>query len=224
MSSAGCARHGHVDVGFIRAAMRADARARADYAALGAQLRASRHRHRGDHAQGRAVSASRFHPGAWARAARASRVSRARRAAQRVREARGLRGHPCADRRDADGVAAPALGHAPTTITALREHGAALGLGFDAMNSNTFQDQAGQPLSYKFGSLTHTDRGGARTGHRAQSRLHPYRAGAGLQGADASGSATARIFPGQQHLVRAFERYLESHAQIYTACPPTGAC
>ncbi|MES1263827.1 MAG: sugar isomerase, partial [Peristeroidobacter soli] len=39
----------------------------------------------------------------------------------------------------------------------LREHGAALGLGFDAMNSNTFQDQVGQPLSYKYGSLTHTD-------------------------------------------------------------------
>ena len=39
----------------------------------------------------------------------------------------------------------------------MREHAAALGLGFDAMNSNTFQDQPGQELSYKFGSLTHTD-------------------------------------------------------------------
>ena len=34
-----------------------------------------------------------------------------------------------------------------------------LGLGFDAVNSNTFQDQAGQALSYKFGSLCHTDPG-----------------------------------------------------------------
>ena len=33
----------------------------------------------------------------------------------------------------------------------------ALGLGFDAVNSNTFQDQPGQALSYAFGSLTHTD-------------------------------------------------------------------
>ena len=32
-----------------------------------------------------------------------------------------------------------------------------LGLGFDAMNSNTFQDQPGQALSYKYGSLSHTD-------------------------------------------------------------------
>lgn len=39
----------------------------------------------------------------------------------------------------------------------LRGHAQALGLHFDAMNSHTFSDQAGQPLSYKFGSLTHTD-------------------------------------------------------------------
>src|SRR5262245_1499416 len=31
------------------------------------------------------------------------------------------------------------------------------GLFFDSMNSNTFQDQPEQKLSYKFGSLTHTD-------------------------------------------------------------------
>src|SRR3954451_10828285 len=28
-----------------------------------------------------------------------------------------------------------------------------LGIGFDAVNSNTFQDQPGQPLSYKLGSF-----------------------------------------------------------------------
>ncbi|HEY5806351.1 MAG TPA: hypothetical protein VIT67_00195, partial [Povalibacter sp.] len=32
-----------------------------------------------------------------------------------------------------------------------------LRLGFDAVNSNTFQDRVGQSRSYKFGSLTHTD-------------------------------------------------------------------
>ena len=32
-----------------------------------------------------------------------------------------------------------------------------VGLTFDAMNSNTFQDQADQTHSYKFGSLAHTD-------------------------------------------------------------------
>src|ERR1700722_14417609 len=34
--------------------------------------------------------------------------------------------------------------------SALREEAAALGLGFDAVNSNTFQDQPGQAWSYKF--------------------------------------------------------------------------
>ncbi len=41
---------------------------------------------------------------------------------------------------------------------ALRQAAAARGLTFDAVNSNTFQDQAGQKLSYKFGSLSHVDR------------------------------------------------------------------
>src|SRR5947209_141517 len=45
----------------------------------------------------------------------------------------------------------------PADAAGLREFAAARGLHFDAMNSNTFQDQAGQKLSYKFGSLTHTD-------------------------------------------------------------------
>jgi len=101
---------------------------------------------------------------------------------------------------------------------ALREHGAALGLGFDAMNSNTFQDQSGQPLSYKFGSLTHTD---AAT--RAQAVAHNIdciNAGRKL----GSKALTVWIgdganFPGQSHLGRAFERYLESTASIYKALP-----
>src|SRR6202453_476919 len=40
----------------------------------------------------------------------------------------------------------------------LKERASALGLGFDAVNSNTFQDQPGQARSYKFASLTHSDR------------------------------------------------------------------
>ena len=51
---------------------------------------------------------------------------------------------------------------------ALREQAGSLGLGFDAMNSNTFQDQAGQTCSYKFGSLSHTD---AATREQASSTI-----------------------------------------------------
>jgi L-rhamnose isomerase/sugar isomerase len=100
----------------------------------------------------------------------------------------------------------------------LRERGANLGLGFDAMNSNTFQDQAGQTHSYKFGSLSHTD---AAT--RAQAVAHNIECiEAGIQ----LGSKALTVwvgdganFPGQSHLGRAFERYLESQQQIYAALP-----
>jgi L-rhamnose isomerase / sugar isomerase len=100
----------------------------------------------------------------------------------------------------------------------LREHGAALGLGFDAMNSNTFQDQPGQSLSYKYGSLTHTD-----AAVRAQAVAHNIdciKAGAVL----GSRALTVWIgdganFPGQAHLGKAFERYLDSMVAIYRALP-----
>ena len=46
---------------------------------------------------------------------------------------------------------------ATSDYAALRETAAARGLAFDAVNSNTFQDQPGQKLSYKFGSLSHVD-------------------------------------------------------------------
>ena len=103
-------------------------------------------------------------------------------------------------------------------LAALKEQATAAGLGFDAVNSNTFQDQAGQPLSYKFGSLTHTD-----PQVRAQAVAHNLdciRVGQQL----GSRALTLWIgdganFPGQQHLARAFERYLDSAARIYAALP-----
>jgi L-rhamnose isomerase/sugar isomerase len=42
----------------------------------------------------------------------------------------------------------------PTDAAELRGIAADLGLGFDAVNSNTFQDQPGQEHTYKYGSLT----------------------------------------------------------------------
>jgi L-rhamnose isomerase / sugar isomerase len=103
-------------------------------------------------------------------------------------------------------------------IAALKAHGDALGLGFDAVNSNTFQDQPGQPQSYKFGSLTHTSKG-----VREQAIAHNLEC---IRTGQALGSRALTLwigdganFPGQQHLARAFERYLESAAQIYAGLP-----
>jgi L-rhamnose isomerase / sugar isomerase len=101
---------------------------------------------------------------------------------------------------------------------ALRERGRELGLAFDAMNSNTFQDQIGQKLSYKFGSLTHTD-----PAVRAQAVAHNIDC---IEAGKLLGSKALTVwigdganFPGQSHLGRAFVRYLESTAEIYKALP-----
>ncbi|MFO1147210.1 MAG: L-rhamnose catabolism isomerase [Alsobacter sp.] len=100
----------------------------------------------------------------------------------------------------------------------LREEAAALGLGFDAVNSNTFQDQAQQPHSYKFGSLSHTD-----PAVRDLAVAHNIRCiemGVAL----GSGALTVWVgdgsnFAGQSNLTAAFDRYLDSMAKIYAALP-----
>jgi L-rhamnose isomerase/sugar isomerase len=101
----------------------------------------------------------------------------------------------------------------------LKAKAASLGLGFDAMNSNTFQDSPGQKLSYKFGSLSHTDR--AVRLQAVEHNLECIHIGREL----GSKALTVWIadgsnFPGQSHFTRAFERYLESARIIYSDLPP----
>lgn len=92
------------------------------------------------------------------------------------------------------------------------------GLGFDAMNSNTFQDQADQAQSYKFGSLSHT---AAAT--RAQAVEHNLEC---IEIGREIGSTALTVwigdgsnFPGQTSLSRQFDRYLESMKAIYAGLP-----
>ena len=101
---------------------------------------------------------------------------------------------------------------------ALAELAKALGLGFDAVNSNTFQDQPGQKLSYKFGSLTH-----ASKAVRDQAVAHNLEC---IEIGEKLGSKALTVwiadgsnFPGQSNLDRAFDRYLESLAEIYARLP-----
>src|SRR5580658_1699428 len=100
----------------------------------------------------------------------------------------------------------------------LKARALALGLGFDAVNSNTFQDQKGQRLSYKYGSLTHTDP--AVRQQAIEHNLDCIRIGQ-ILGSKALTLwiADGANFPGQQHLALAFERYLDSATQIYAALP-----
>jgi len=106
----------------------------------------------------------------------------------------------------------------PADAGDLREFARQRGLHFDAMNSNTFQDQPGQKHSYKFGSLTHPERL-----VREQAIEHNIEC---IEIGKALGSKAHTVwigdggnFPGQQHIRRALERYLESMREIYSALP-----
>lgn len=101
---------------------------------------------------------------------------------------------------------------------ALREQAGMLGLAFDAINSNTFQDQPGQELSYKFGSLSHTD---ARV--RAQAVAHNIEC---VEIGRKLGSKALTVwiadgsnFAGQSNLSKALDRYIDAMREIVAALP-----
>ncbi len=102
--------------------------------------------------------------------------------------------------------------------SALLEQASSLGLGFDAMNSNTFQNQENQVHSYKFGSLSHTDQA-----TREQAIEHNIRC---IEIGKTLGSEALTVwvgdgsnFPGQTHMGQQFDRYIEALREIYTALP-----
>ena len=106
----------------------------------------------------------------------------------------------------------------PADAKELKEKADALGLYFDAVNSNTFQDQVGQQHTYKYGSLTATS-----AEARAQAVAHNIEC---IELGQALGSKALTIwvgdganFPGQSNLRGALERYLDSTKQIYAALP-----
>ncbi|MDH2327201.1 L-rhamnose catabolism isomerase [Cereibacter sp. SYSU M97828] len=93
-----------------------------------------------------------------------------------------------------------------------------VGLGFDAVNSNTFQDHAGMPLSFKYGSLSHTDKA-----VRDQAVAHNIDC---IEIGQKIGSKALSVwvgdgsnFPGQSDFTRQLDRYIESAQRIYDALP-----
>ncbi|MEZ7812350.1 MAG: L-rhamnose catabolism isomerase [Paracoccaceae bacterium] len=93
-----------------------------------------------------------------------------------------------------------------------------LSLGFDAMNSNTFQDQENQEHSYKFGSLSH-----ANSETRQQAIDHNIEC---IELGEKIGSKALTVwigdgsnFPGQTNFTRQFEHYLESMKSVYSHLP-----
>lgn len=106
----------------------------------------------------------------------------------------------------------------PSNPARVRDLAAELGLRFDAMNSNTFQDQPGQLLSYKFGSLQHTDKTVRK--QAVDHNLEVIRQGVEL-GSEALTVwlSDGSCFPGQLNFRKAFQRTLEGLQEIYAHLP-----
>src|SRR5436853_1087930 len=112
--------------------------------------------------------------------------------------------------------------HIPWDIPENASHIKALaaqnGLRFDAMNSNTFQDQPDQKLSYKFGSMQHVDKAVRKQAIEHNIEVIKYGVELG------SSSLTVWLsdgscFPGQLNFRKAFQNTLESLQEVYTALP-----
>jgi L-rhamnose isomerase / sugar isomerase len=106
----------------------------------------------------------------------------------------------------------------PDNAATLRSTAEKMGLKFDAMNSNTFQDQPGQKNSYKYGSLSHAD-----AAVRKQAIEHNIEC---IKIGKKIGSKALTVwvgdgsnFAGQSNFRQALERYLESMREIYAAVP-----
>ena len=106
----------------------------------------------------------------------------------------------------------------PTDADAIKQLANQYGLRFDAVNSNTFQDQPGAEQSYKFGSLQHTNPAVRR--QAIDHNIEVIRHGVAL------GSQALTVwlsdgscFPGQLNFRKAFDRTLASLEEIYAALP-----
>jgi L-rhamnose isomerase/sugar isomerase len=106
----------------------------------------------------------------------------------------------------------------PENYSSMKTLASELGLKFDAMNSNTFQDQREQPLSYKFGSLHHVDKAVRRQAieHNVEVIRHGVELGSTALSVWLSDGS---CFPGQLNFRKAFQNTLESLREVYAALP-----
>jgi L-rhamnose isomerase/sugar isomerase len=106
----------------------------------------------------------------------------------------------------------------PTNPTALKALATEHQLKFDAVNSNTFQDQPGAAHSYKYGSLQHVDKGVRK--QAIEHNIEVIKQGVAL-GSEALSVwlADGSCFPGQLNFRNAFNNTLESLQEIYAALP-----
>src|SRR6187401_1451512 len=106
----------------------------------------------------------------------------------------------------------------PKDYSAIKKLASDLDLKFDAVNSNTFQDQPDQELTYKFGSLQNVNKAIRKQAidHNIEVIKHGVELG--------SESLTVWLsdgscFPGQLNFRKAFQNTLESLQAVYAALP-----
>ena len=106
----------------------------------------------------------------------------------------------------------------PENYAAIKKLASDYGLQFDAVNSNTFQDQPNQALSYKFGSLQHVNKSVRKQAidHNIEVIKHGVELGSKALTVWLSDGST---FPGQLNFRKAFQNTLEGLEEIYGALP-----
>jgi L-rhamnose isomerase / sugar isomerase len=106
----------------------------------------------------------------------------------------------------------------PENAPSIKALAAQHGLRFDAMNSNTFQDQKEQKHSYKFGSLQHVDKVVRK--QAIEHNIEVIKEGVALGSESITvWLADGSCFPGQLNFRTAFQNTLESLKEIYAALP-----
>lgn len=106
----------------------------------------------------------------------------------------------------------------PSNYQEIKNLAASFDLKFDAVNSNTFQDQKDQELSYKFGSLQHTNKAVRKQAiqHNIEVIKHGIELGSKALTVWLSDGS---CFPGQLNFRKAFQNTLESLEEIYAVLP-----
>ena len=106
----------------------------------------------------------------------------------------------------------------PEDPLAIRQLAKELGLRFDAVNSNTFQDQPDQKYSYRYGSLCHINKAvrDQAIAHNLEVVKYGVELGTNVLSVWLSDGA---IFPGQHNIRKALQRTLASLQEIYKGMP-----
>lgn len=106
----------------------------------------------------------------------------------------------------------------PKDTSAIRELATSLDIAFDAVNSNTFQDQSGMEKSYRFGSLSNMDASVRELAVQHNKEV--------ISIGEKLGSKSLTVwladgsnFPGQHNFQTALDNTAKSLQQIYAAMP-----